>query len=411
MTDEAKVLTFDDLKQAVAGHAAAFRCVTEYQPAGGPGDKVFPPTYEGGKYAIETRYIDGAPVPCVLLDSVQSQANRMELALLDAVRATPKRISLPLVEAKFEDEKLLKKFTVTSLEAPHRIADAIFRDSLIEENGRSVMFRKSEKGKILDNADVRNATGLFGLCPTALVFGIWDSTGPRGGLGAKIQRAIVSEIVGFHAQPGNKTSSRIDPLQIKLGAGPVLDRAVKDDRSPDWSISLETTTEKAAKKKEGKRPSEINHGNVTPTITDGGFTISKAVQTTVLSLAAIRRLRFPIPEKVDVDLKARTVIAALGLLGAVLTREEGADLRSRCQLVSTQEFFWELLATPGQAPLKYKLDAATAVSLFNKAFAEAKTTPKLPWEDTIALTPHPDLIELVKRSQELEASSVAEEGQ
>jgi CRISPR-associated protein Csb1 len=407
MADEAKVLTLDDLEQAVAGKAAAFRCVTEYQPAGGPGDKVFPPTYEGGKFAVETRYIDGAPVPCVLIDSVQSQANRMELALLDAVRE--KRISLPLVEARFDDEKLLKKFSVTSLEAPHRVADAIFRDSLIEENGRSVMFRKSEKGKILDNADVRNATGLFGLCPTALVFGIWDSAGPRGGLGAKIQRAIVSEMVGFHAQIGNRTSSRIDPLQIKLGAGPVLVRAAKDDRSPDWTISAETT-EKGAKKKEGKRPSEINHGNVTPTITDGGFTISKAVQTTVLSLAAIRRLRFPIPEKEDVNLKARTTLAALGLLGAVLTREEGADLRSRCQLVATQEFLWELLSTPGQAPLRFKLDTETAVSIFNQALEKAKAAPALPWEDEILLTPHSDLIELVKRSQELEALSVTEEG-
>ena len=41
-------LDLDKLRDAVAGTAAAFRCVTEYQPAGGPGDKVFPATYEGG---------------------------------------------------------------------------------------------------------------------------------------------------------------------------------------------------------------------------------------------------------------------------------------------------------------------------------------------------------------------------
>jgi len=409
MTDEAKVLTIDDLKQAVAGHAAAFRCVTEYQPAGGPGDKIFPPTYEGGRYAVETRYIDGEPVPCVLLDSVQSQANRMELALLNAVREG--RIGLPLVEARFDDERLLKKFSVTSLEAPHRVADAIFRDSLIEENGRRVMFRKSEKGKILDNADVQNATGLFGLCPTALVFGIWDSTGPRGGLGAKIQRAIVSEIIGLHAHPGNKTSSRIDPLQIKLDAGPVFDRPEKNAQDPDWMIpAASAEKEKSARKKEGKRPSEINHGNVTPTITEGGFTISKAIQTTVLSLAAIRRLNFPIAEQKDANIKARTVLAALGLLGAVLTREEGADLRSRCQLVATQDFLWELLDRPGQPSLKYKLDATAAVSIFQEALMEAKSPPSLPWEGTILLAPHHDLIELVKRSQELEVQGIAEEG-
>ncbi|MEJ2381427.1 MAG: type I-U CRISPR-associated protein Cas7, partial [Gammaproteobacteria bacterium] len=58
------------LRSALRGTAAALRCVTDYQPAGGPGDKVFPPTYEGGKYAVETRMVDGNPVDCVLLDSV-----------------------------------------------------------------------------------------------------------------------------------------------------------------------------------------------------------------------------------------------------------------------------------------------------------------------------------------------------
>ncbi len=104
-------LTLEILKRAVAGKAAAFRCITEYQPAGGPGDKIFPPTYEGGKYAVETRMLDGEAVECVLLDSVQSQANRMELALLEAFRS--KRIDLPIIETRFNDDRLLKKFTVT----------------------------------------------------------------------------------------------------------------------------------------------------------------------------------------------------------------------------------------------------------------------------------------------------------
>ena len=106
------------MKTAIDGAAAAFRCVTDYQPAGGPGDKVFPPTYEGGKYATEER-IDpetGKRRPCVLLDSVQSQANRMELALLEAHRA--EKVELPLLVTRFNQEELLRKFTVTSLEAP-----------------------------------------------------------------------------------------------------------------------------------------------------------------------------------------------------------------------------------------------------------------------------------------------------
>jgi CRISPR-associated protein Csb1 len=408
------VLNLEILKQAVAGKAAAFRCTTEYQPAGGPGDKVFPPTYEGGKYAGETRIINGEPVPCVLLDSVQSQANRMELALLEAVHE--RRIALPVIEARFDDDRLLKKFTVTSLEAPHRIADAIFRDSMLMENGNKVMFRKSGIGKILDTAGVRNATGLFGLCPTALVFGVWDSTGPRGGLGAKIQRAIVSEIMGLHAQVGVKTSSRIDPLQVQLAAGPIYERSEKNNQNPDWTVNIESAGAKpvkVGKKKDGK-PSEVNHSNIPPQITDGGITIRSAVHTTVLSLVAIRRLRFPLNGRngsdLRVDVSARTVLAALGLLAAAMAREEGTDLRSRCQLVAIHEFAWELIAEPGSEPKKYKLDAETAVTLFNQSVAHAREMG-LPWEGMISLSPHPDLIELVGRSQELAAHTETEEGE
>ncbi len=96
------------------------------------------------------------------------------------------KVSLPLIVTTFDQEELPKKFAVTSSEAPHRAADALFRDSLFV----GLIFRKSSKCRILDTVDVRKAAGLFGLCPTALIFGLWDSTGPRGGLGAKFQRAF-----------------------------------------------------------------------------------------------------------------------------------------------------------------------------------------------------------------------------
>lgn len=396
-------LDLNTLKQAVASHAAAFRCITEYQPAGGVGDKVFPPTYEGGKYATEKRVAEGGEVvDCVLLDSVQSQANRMELALLEAFRDG--RIDMPVVTVRFDDDRLQKKFTVTSLEAPHRVADAILRDSLLD----GVIFRKSAKGRMLDTTDVKNATSLFGLNPTALVFGLWDSTGPRGGLGAKFQRALVSEMVGYQAQDGVKTSSRIDPAQIMRGASLVYERADKGEGVPDWTLDAALASkDKNQPRKLGKdgKPSEANHGNVTPGIDGGGFTLANAKQTTVLSLTTLRRLRFPLnggpDSNPDADKAARTVLAALGLLGAVLAREEGADLRSRCQLFPTQSFVWELLDTPGEAEHKtYTLTGDEAIALFKAAVAEAKDAG-LPWEDEIQLKPCEDLIQLVAKSQEL----------
>ena len=390
-------LTLSDLKEAIGGTAAAFRCTTSYQPVGGPGDKIFPPTYEGGKYATEDRVNPetGEITPCVLLDSVQSQANRMELVLLEAHRR--QEIQLPLLITKFDDDALLKKFTVSSLEAPHRIADALFRDSLLD----GVIFRKSDKGRVLDTAEVRNATGLFGLCPTALVFGVWDSTGPRGGLGAKFQRALVSEIIGYGAQAGVKTSSRIDPAQIMLGAGPIHERREETSAAPNWTL------ETAGNKMLGKgKPSEANHGNVTPGIADGGFTISKGVQTTVLSLSALRRQRFPLngapASDPQTDLLARTALAALGLAAATLARGDG-DLRSRCHLFPLQQPVWELLDRPGADPASYELTPESAITLLNEAVSEAKGAG-LPWEGEIELNPSEELLELVRRSQELAAS-------
>lgn len=388
------------LRDAVGGTAAAFRCVTDYQPAGGPGDKVFPPTYEGGKYATEER-IDpatGEVRQCVLLDSVQSQANRMELALLEAHRA--ETVQLPLLVTRFDQEELLKKFSVTSLEAPHRVADALFRDSLLD----GTIFRKSEKGRILDIAEVRNATGLFGLCPTALIFGLWDSTGPRGGAGCKFQRAVVSEIVGYDVVVGKKTAIRIDPASIMRDSATLYERKSKSSDTPDWTLDKKDSSKKL--KKTG-RPSEANHGNILTSIEEGGFTISKARQTTTLSLTVLRRLRFPLngaaDSNHDTDLAARIALAALGIAAGTLARGD-TDLRSRCQLFAEREPVWELLDRPGESPQEFKLGPEDALKLLEEAIAEAKDAG-LPWEDEVELTPSPDLVELVRRSQELASAS------
>ena len=271
----------------------------------------------------------------------------MELALLEAHRAG--QVSLPLLVARFDQEELLKKFNVTSLEAPHRVADALFRDSILD----GMIFHKSEKGRILDTADARNAIGLFGLCPTALVFGLWDSTGPRGGLGCKFQRALVSDIVGYDAVTGTKTSSRIDPAEIMRDAATLYERRSEGDNTPRWTLN---EGDGKRKLKTG-RPSEANHGNVVPTIAEGGFTLSGARQTTTLSLAVLRRLRFPLNGSAtsdhSTDLAARTALAALGLAAGSLARVD-TDLRSRCQLFAEQTPVWELLDRPGESPREFE---------------------------------------------------------
>lgn len=121
------MLTLDALR-AIVTTDAALRRVQRLQPIGGPGDKIMPAIYGGRKYAIEHRRIDGAVVPCALLSSVSAQARRMGMTLLAAVRSGI--LHMPYVAVDFSEfPGLVDDDEVTSLDAPHRIYDAILRDS------------------------------------------------------------------------------------------------------------------------------------------------------------------------------------------------------------------------------------------------------------------------------------------
>ncbi|MCM2314792.1 MAG: type I-U CRISPR-associated RAMP protein Csb1/Cas7u [Thermoanaerobaculia bacterium] len=399
------------LTELVAGDAVAIRGTATLEPAGGPGDKIFPPTHAvddknksaGAKYAFETRRIDGHDARCVLIDSVQSQANRMEEAL--EVLWAEKRIALPVVSVDFSPIAP-EVGRVTSLSAPHRIADALLRDSLL--GGQ--LFRFSDIGKSFTDASTRNATALFKVCPTGLVFGLWDSTGPKGGLGAKFQRALVSEIVGINAVAGSKTESRIDPLNILKKSADIYAAADENER---WTTAVENARtyekdEKDHKKgdpikfgKEGK-PSEVNHGNVTPSIDTvaGGVTLDEARHTVVLSLASLRRLGFTTGAE-----EARTVLAALGLLAVFAAESRGHDLRSRCLLVPKKGFALSLEAVARDgSTTAVDLDLAGAIALYNEAVAKLPDGIRFdkPAGEALAeLQPSPKLADLVKKSRAL----------
>ena len=188
----------------------------------------------------------------------------------------------------------------------------------------------------------------------------------------------------------------------------------KSGTTPIWTLDSELAAkDKNQPKKLGRdgKPSEANHGNVTPGITPGGFTISKALQTTVLSLAALRRLRFPeigaAVSNPEVDVIGRTVLAALGLAAAVMVRTSGADLRSRCQLFPAGPFVWDLLEHPGEEPRHFAISDREIIRVFNEALAEARRKG-LPWEGEIELVPSDDLLRLVENSQRLLASTQGE---
>jgi CRISPR-associated protein Csb1 len=420
-------LDLDTLTKAVAGHAAAIRAVVRLEPAGGSGDKVFPPTYvkernAETKYAMEKRRLDGREVQTVLLDSVASQANRMEEALLEGWRRGELRF--PLVEVDFTGEKGLEDLDkITALQAPHRIADALLRDSTLG----GIPFRHTSMGVEVTDARPTHATAMYKHCPTALVFGVWDSTGPKGGLGAKFQRCLVSEIVGIDAVAGVKTASRIDPAGIQTKAGPVYKHK---DPTQEWTVDPKEAEQIKGKPVEfsrtgggeGKKgsPSAINHGNIPPSIQQdsGGVTMSHAVQTTVLSLAGLRRLRFqtscagerlPADARDAAETAARTALAALALAAIVYQRENDYDLRSRSILVSTGPLILELVGRDGGSPQVFSLSKSEVAALVAAAEGRARQHG-LGWDAApITLIPAPKLAGLIRKSRELAATSEAED--
>lgn len=409
-----KPLTLDILRDAVIGPASAFRCVTKYQPACGPGEKVFPPTYAGGKYAMEERRINGEVIPCVLLDSVQSQANRMEESLLQAYEAG--KLSFPLMILDFsmkedgstqDDQAVVQIGRITTLDAPHRIADAIFRDSVLRNGTTTTPFRESPQGKAYENANIRNATALFELCPTALIFGTWDSTGSRGGLGNKFARILVSEIIGVNATVGVRTSSRIDPLGISSQV------KIFDDGHGSWTLQDTGTLygHDSPDKKTHGRPSLINHGNVTPDVNEsGGVTIDYALQTAVISLPGLRRLRFPGQQGEAMNernIAARTVLGALALAAVAYQHEAGADLRSRCLLIPAESSQSIELVQSGTDCQAFALTATQATELFTQAVQAARGIGLL-WQQEVVLWPMDKFVDLIREGHSVLAQAGGE---
>ncbi|TVR80481.1 MAG: type I-U CRISPR-associated protein Cas7 [Rhodospirillales bacterium] len=388
--------------QEVVSSAAAIRRRQFLQPVGGKGDKIFPPTYPGEgrnappRHVYERRRLGDREAWCVLVDSVQSQANRLEECLLQAIG---EGLPIPYVVVDFGSTGLDGISRITSLDAPHRVYDAILRDSLLDGEE----FMKSDVGQALAKAKAEDASALLEISPTALLFGAWHSTGEGGGLGAKFARCLTSEIVGVDvpvdevlANPrtgetefrtaGRRPGSRIDPLGIL--------RKVEVYKGPNGWSTDEAAVGKKAKK---VRPSEINHGNIAPSIQPLGVTCDHIEHTFVLSFAGLRRLRFGGGDK---NSAGRSLLAALGLVALTDQDARGYALRSRCDLVCDGRAPLELVnADGGSETIGLTRDGAHA--LFREAHSSAQAAGFSFSAEPLRLTPQDKLVEIVRRSQEL----------
>ena len=342
-----------------------------YQPVGGAGRTVMPPTYPAAgnapdpnaKYLIGERLVDGERRPSVVIDQEPSQANRVEEALREA--HDEGRVRLPMFELCTETPRGVVR--LTSLDFPHRYADAYLRDSLVD----GTRFDRSKVGQRLREATVADVRPLFEREPCSLIFGAWDSH--RKGRWPKFARLYSAAMYGLNPVTGVRRGGRMDVMNL-TGA---VDSTAKAEA--DWEFLRE------GEKQKGNKLSEIGHGNIAPNPVPGGVTVSEIRRTASISLAGLERLRFG-DASAEAARLGRAALAALALAGDRLTfGKPSVWLRSGCDLAKVSEQIG--LERPGGDLDKFSVSAQQALDAFHELQARAAAAGIVMDSDTISLEP------------------------
>lgn len=361
------------------------RIVVNLKPANADG-LVYPPTYDQGQHIFRPAWVDGEARDAVLLDSVQSQANRIEIALLEACREG--RLAYPDIELIVDAEAGREVYSV--LELSHRIYDAALRFTKVE----GTPFIESPIGTAVYAARTDAASALFTHAPITMALGGWDSHGGGGPLVAKLPRLITSEIVGLDAKPAQRGAVKFDPMDIRRDAGPLY-------QSKDAGRRFETEKKLGVAKAKERKPSEIGLGNV-PNFEDRGAVITEAIQTSLLSCTATRRLRFEKEDKTYDDARdkaGRTATLALGLYGLLAQMETGYYLRSGCDLIPVRTPRLEVIGRSLEDVDTLEVSAPEALEALNQSLAAAAEVG-LSWcTEKIEAKADERLVTLVERSR------------
>lgn len=397
-SDPAEILA--TLRAAVEGHAelpqgaSALRLRVRLQPAGGPGAKVMPPTYSGPQgpvYVTEDRVVDGEVLPCVSLDSVASQANRLELALSQEIEDG--RVRIPTV---WVDQA---EFGVHSaLDFSHRCFDAWVEDALLGET----RFGDTDLWVDIAGAQRRSLGALMARSPSAILFGCWASRvkNPQGS--ARLARILSSEIVAVGSHPGQRAASKIDIHPVSRGVD------VYEAGEGQGRITL--NPEHAAREKDKPkpfpgtqpgRPSSAGYGNVAPSVaTHGGISMRYGLQIATVSLPALRECRFPDDgdRRVERDVAGRLMLAALALRLLALQVERGYDLRSGCLLIPAEEPTVELLDRVGGVAATWALAEAPTQAVLAGAI-DVGRGEGISWDgEEVSLKASPAQLQLLRQS-------------
>jgi CRISPR-associated protein Csb1 len=323
------------------------------------GQVVMPPSYEA-PLEIHARHIDGEVRKVIELDSIGSSANRIEEGLLEEYRAG--RYLLP-VSSTTIDVSNGQKFTISTLEAPHRVFDAWIRLGTLP--GSDVPFEVTERGQELSLAHAGALDPILEASAHDLLFGVWDShrAGPGGQV--RIARSFTSTVIGLDPQEIITVAARRDPLNLG---------EAKDVKAP-----------------KGMKLSEQGLSSIPPQRRRPGVSIAGARFVGFLSFAALRRLRFARYDSPDV----RVLLAAVCLHGLRLRETAGWHLRSECDLVPTSDMRFELLRTGGEQREELSLTLDESRALLAEANARAGVKDR-----GVQLVGGPHLTPLVERAMQ-----------
>ena len=312
------------------GFDDGIRIDAELEPLAGEGSPVKPAVYEGGVYQEDRRWAtpeDADPTRVIVIDNVPSQANRLE----DALRRHRKATGVPEFVLDLSGIDGLPAHLprrLSSLQFPHRNADAYLRDAKLGETD----FPKSEIGKAIFSATAQTCGPLIAWFPQALLYGFWQSHLGNKRANTKHPRAWVSEIVGWNPAPTDVVGVfglKGDPLNLntdeRINSNP--------DSRLEWTLG-----EGAAEGGKKVKLSEIGHGQVPFMGTGaapGSVSFARVTQRATVSFAQLRRVSLGHDRGSDSDVATRALLVALGLhahqlaFGKGFTLRSGADLRPR----------------------------------------------------------------------------------
>ncbi len=356
---------------------------------------VCPPTYapankgEPPHIAFRKAWIDGRTRDVVILDSPQSQSNRIETALLAARRAG--RIQYPDIEICFPN--LPKEPVYSVLQLSHRIYDTVMRAVRMADG---TPFFKSDIGQALVNCRLTDATAMYQHAPVALVLGAWDSNGGGGPMSAKIPRLLTSEIIGLDAERADLSATKLDLMDVRSQVAELLPTGDSVER---FKIKL---SGKEKGKEKSKKPSEFGFGSVPSTAVPRAAVISGALQTSVLSCTGLRQIVFGVGQD-EVSQRrnhaGRAVLAALSLYGLLAQNEAGYRLRSRCELIPRDGGRLELIGRTLKEVSPVALTTDAAHELLLEALEHARSHGLEFRPEVLKLQADDRLTELVRRSR------------